>query len=405
MRLSLRTCAALLLLAGAVACDGPENEPSPDAPIRIEAAAVHVLGTSPSIAVVQDIDVLQDGAVWILNSVDPLFIGFGADGALLAEHGSRGGGPEEFRAPAGLVAGGIDGEAWVLDGIRHSLIRISAPSEPWSEVALPADSLPRGSLVGGRDLTDSRVRTARLGDDVVFARTSGSLASGMFEFWRAIWSADLMAVDTHSGTARTVVDLGEVLGDPTPHLERSGDFPPLPLWFRLWDTCAGEIRVYDRLQAQVRSFAPDGRELGAVPVPPLDPGSVTHRQFARSVFGLLMAERLGRTEVQVSPEDSARLLNEVVAQADGDGEMLARFLPRYVDLRCVDDGTLWMRPFDLDVGGLRGGPTWLRVAADGSTREIRLPDRFDAHHFTADRIWGVQRDELDVASVAWIAVP
>ena len=54
---------------------------------------------------------------------------------------------------------------------------------------------------------------------------------------------------------------------------------------------------------------------------------------------------------------------------------------------------------------MRGGPAWLRITSDGVTDEIHLPDRFDAHRFTPERIWGVQRDEYDVASVAWIAVP
>lgn len=36
---------------------------------------------------------------------------------------------------------------------------------------------------------------------------------------------------------------------------------------------------------------------------------------------------------------------------------------------------------------------------------LGLPERFDPYRFTGDRIWGVLRDELDVASVAWIETP
>ena len=56
-------------------------------------------------------------------------------------------------------------------------------------------------------------------------------------------------------------------------------------------------------------------------------------------------------------------------------------------------------------GGMRGGPAWLRIAPDGETREVRFPERFDPYRFTSGRIWGVLRDELDVASVAWVEDP
>jgi hypothetical protein len=38
-------------------------------------------------------------------------------------------------------------------------------------------------------------------------------------------------------------------------------------------------------------------------------------------------------------------------------------------------------------------------------REVRFPERFDPHRFTEGRVWGVLRDELDVASVAWLPAP
>ncbi len=64
-----------------------------------------------------------------------------------------------------------------------------------------------------------------------------------------------------------------------------------------------------------------------------------------------------------------------------------------------------MRPLDLETGGLGGGPIWLQIFRDGSVRNVRFPDRFDPYRFTTERVWGVQRDRLDVRSVAWISVP
>lgn len=393
---------ALFLVTG---CGRAADDVADAGPALLQPADVRILGSSRSLAVVQDLEVLPDGRVWVFNSVEPFFVGFRPDGTLLVEHGREGGGPEEFRAPRGFVTGGIDGEAWVFDAGRHSLVRVSRPDSAWAEMPLPRDSMPPGSLIGGRDLTDLRVRTARLGDEILMARTTGSLDAGVHAFWKAIWGADLLALDTRSGSVRAVISLADVLGDPAARLGPPVRFPPLPLWFRLWAVCADRVRVYDRLRMEVHSFTADGTEREATPLPAVPLDRVTHRQFARAVLGLLMAERLGTVGGVVSAADSARLLNEVLARAEGEPEQLAIYLPRYVDLRCADDGTLWLRPFDIDAGGLGGGPAWFRVQADGSADEIRLPDRFDAFRFTAYRIWGVQRDEFDVASVAWIEVP
>jgi hypothetical protein len=53
-------------------------------------------------------------------------------------------------------------------------------------------------------------------------------------------------------------------------------------------------------------------------------------------------------------------------------------------------------------GRSEGGGAWLRIMPDGAAEETHFPDRFDPYRFTAERIWGVQRDALDVASVAWM---
>ena len=92
----------------------------------------------------------------------------------------------------------------------------------------------------------------------------------------------------------------------------------------------------------------------------------------------------------------------MVGTVRGQPRELASYTPRYVDFRCSDDGTMWMQPLDVDLGGLRGGRLWLRIAPDGDVREVRLPDRFDALRFSTSRVWGVYRDENDLPSVAFI---
>lgn len=400
---------AVLGIAILAACDVPADGGTGAAPIIIEAADLNVVGTSDAIAAVLDLQVLEDGSVWLLNSIDPLFIGFPAGAAEPLLRGRSGGGPEEFGRPAGFVTGAPDGDAWLLDSQRHLLVEIGQSEAPRRELPLPAEAIPPGTIAPGMNLLSSVVRTAKLGDEIVVPRRFEVPGEDVFAYWLGSWSADLVAWSPATGEARVVVSLSEVLGDPRPHLQLGEGLPPFPLWFRLWTACSGELRVYDRLRNQIRSFAADGSELQPLTLPPVHPRSVTPRDFARIAFDMIAVERMGAVPAdptfEMAPADSARLIDQALQRVTASPEQLAAVLPRYVDLRCSPDGTLWLRPIDVARGGLGGGPLWLRFGPEGEMREVRLPERFDPYRFTNERIWGIQRDELDVATVAWLPMP
>jgi len=199
------------------------------------------------------------------------------------------------------------------------------------------------------------------------------------------------------------VSLGDLLDDPSAgFVATDGGFP---LWYRLWAVCGDQLRVYDRVRNQFRGFTASGEEVAAIELPPVRLTEVTPQEFARAVFPLRQAEVTGAVGTRLSAEDSVRVLNQIAQGLDGTPRQLAAYLPRYVDFRCSSDSALWLHPIDLEIGALKGGRQWLRITPDGAAREVLLPVGFDALRFTRERIWGVQRDELDVASVAWIALP
>ena len=401
---ALRVAASLSGAAFLAGCDGAPAGSDPDAPVELGASSIEVLGSSDSLAVVRDLEVASDGSVWVLNSVEPYFIGFGPDGESLGAHGRAGRGPDEFPMPSAFMTGGWQGEVWVLDIMRHAMIRISRPEADWAEVRLQSPSLPRGTLAPGMSMLNSSVRTARLGRELVVPRTNGSMRDGVLQFRFAILEADLIAVDPEAGEVRDILALGEVLDDP------SGDFIPseggFPMWYRLWAPCGENlVRVYDRVRNQLRGFDGSGTEVSPIDLPPVPFTEVSRRQFGEAVFGLRQAEMTGDVRTRLSAEDSVRVMDQLVQMIQGEPHELASYLPRYVDFRCSDDGTMWMHPFGLDSGGLSGGPLWLRIAPDGAIQEVRLPDRFDAFRFSSSRIWGVYRDENDIPSVASIPLP
>lgn len=391
--------AIALLVLTLTACDRGQA-PEDTAALTLAPSDVRVLGTSESIAEVRDLEVLADGSVWLLNSVEPFFVGFDAEGNVVGRHGIAGGGPEEFRRPAGLLTGGLDGEAWAFDFLRHAFIRVSEPGGEWSEVAVPEGEVPRATVRGGMNPMIPTVRTARLGDELVVPWTSATMDAGVASYRMALLRADLAALDPRTGAVREVVDLGQVLEDPSEgFVATDGGFP---LWYRLWAVCGDHVRVYDRVRNQLRGFGTSGEEISPIDLPAVGLTEVTPIEFARAVFPLRQSEVTGAVGTRLSAQDSARVVNQLARGLNGRPDELAAYLPRYVDFRCSDDGTMWLQPIDLDIGGLRGGSVWLRIAPEGAVREIRLPVRFDAFRFEPDRIWGIQRDSFDVASVAWI---
>jgi hypothetical protein len=399
-RLGALVVVALCLLPACNVAGDRDLDPSIDL-----TGALHTVGSSTSIANVVDVEVLDDGSIWVLNSTEPFLVGLGPDGASLGEYGTRGGGPEDFGAPAGFVIDSARTSAWVLDVRRNVLVEVPRREASRVEFALPRDSIPLGSLQPGMGMMSSGVRSARVGDDVIVPRSFGTLRAGVYSFWSSVWGADLVAVGP-SGIARPVLSLSSVLGDPTTFLQQTNGFPPVPLWFRLWTVCDdGLIRVHDRMANAIRGFSLDGQELESIALPAPRFSEVTDEQFARAVFGLAEAEATGRVGGRLSASDSAQLMERVVEGVEGTPDLLARFLPRFVDLRCAADRSLWLRPIDLDRSDLRGSDDWIRVRPDGVARLVRFPPRFDAYRFLSGRVLGVQRDEFDVATVAWVDLP
>lgn len=403
-------CPPLLPLAmslfGAVGLAGCAMESvgdGADVPIELDESTIDVLGGSDSLAVVRDLEVTSDGSVWVLNSAEPFFVGFGPDGEFLGSHGRSGRGPREFPMPAGLLAGGWQGEAWALDLVRHAMIRVSQPDADWAEVPLRSVSFPPGTVRGGMSMLSPTVRSARLGGEFIVPRTSATMEAGVLDYRFSLLRPDLVAVDPEAGETRTLLAFAEVLDDP------SGDFIAseggFPMWYRLWASCGEYIRVYDRVRNQLRGFDGFGAEVLPIDLPPVPFAEVTARQFAKAVFPIRQAELTGDVWSRLSEEDSLRVLNRMARSVQGEPHELASYLPRYVDFRCSEGGTMWMNPIELDAGGLRGGRLWLRISPGGVIREVRLPGRFDAFRFSESRVWGVLRDEFDVPSVASIALP
>lgn len=400
----IRSAAAVLALLGACGGDAaPASDtaaPGEGGVLEFPASAIQRYETSEAIAEVQDVEVLDDGRVWVLNSIAPFFVAFDASGRVRAEYGAQGGGPEDFRMPAGFVAGGLDGQAWALDLQRHALIRIDGPESGWVERRIAAH--PPGTLQGGMGLLHNTVRTAEWNGSIVVPHSTGTLQDGPMALVEAILKAELSLMTPDGSQATPVVNLGTALDDPFAEFEATEG--GLPLWKRLWAVCGDHLRVYDRVRQQLRGFDAAGAEVAPLDLPDRRLRSVSTDDFVQAIFPLVQAETTGGVAGRVSAEDSARMAAQAARQITSSGERLAAYLPDWVDLRCAPSGTVWAQPFGRESGGVDGGRDWVRIAPDGVRTEVRLPPGFEAFRFTDARIWGVARDALDVPTVAWIAL-
>ncbi len=388
-----------LLIAGLLfaACHGDASPGQNGPPIVISAADVHTLASSDTLARIVDVQPAADGRVWVLNSIAPFFVAFGADGRLERAYGTAGGGPDEFGGPVRLVRG-PDGGVWTYDVGRNALRRISG--EVPRELQLPSDSFPPMRLVSFEDAgirpappwIQSRDAAFLVGRKRATAPPAGSLG---------LWRADIVMLRT-DGTDGTDVSIvgstpvADLVGDPTVRYGDATTFLPYPIWSVCGD---GAVGVYDPLANSLRRFAPDGHEEAAIALVPERGEPMSFDRFFGMIYrGLKEQAPAGQLPDSVQMRG---MLQEQFRQAQS---TIANVFPEYADLRCTEDGTFWLEPFDVTSGRFGHGPEWIRFDGDGSATRVRFPDAFIVHRIEDDRIWGSMVDSLGVPSVAWVRV-
>lgn len=404
------SCCSPLLLALVAAC-GTDAAPANESGEVVPAEAVTLLGTSEDLAEIQDVQPGPDGRVWVLNSATPFFLAFREGEGVVAAHGVRGQGPGEFRAPLTLIAGGADSGAeagvWVYDGGRHAVVRIDdvvapdaggPPGAGERTVTFPRDAIPQNAALGFDP--DGGPWLAPADGGFLVARNPAGLAFGLYD--RALWAIELVRVDGADASVTSVLDLREVVGDPA---ERFGDAQflfPVPLWTVCPDGATG---VYDPLRNELRRLDAAGAQTRAVSLPAEQRVEVTPDR----VFEWFFPEMMRRIPAAERP-DSAEMRREFEGEFDQVRRQIGAVFPEYVALHCDARGVFWLQPMDIDGGRMGRGTAWLRIDADAvesseTLRRIRMPDGFRPRRFTDGEAWGILLDDLDIPSVARVAVP
>ena len=353
---------------------------------------VHVVPTPDVLARIVDVVPGGDGSIWVLNSVEPFFVVLGPDGQADRAFGRRGGGPDEFDDPITLVHGS-SGQVWTFDNLRRAIRPLS------DDQALDRSVPPNLQLVSFENAGMGMVATApwveSQGTDFLIAgrRAAAPPTGGL-----GIWHADLYRVgmDSAGVSLERSVPVPDLLSDPEGRYPGATILVPYPLWTVCGD---GSLGLYDPVANTIRRFMSDGSEQPSIDLPEARNESATFDRVFGMVYRLFSDLRPGG-----QAPDSLQMRSVLQQQFDQAEGAFADVFPEYADLRCTEDGTLWLQPFTVTNGRFARSSEWMRIGRNGSRSHVSLPEAFTVHSIEDDRIWGAVVDSLGVPTVAWLAV-
>lgn len=370
-----------MMLAG---CDAGESADPHGQRHVVTSDSVHALPTSESIVRVLDLWPGPADSVWVLNAMEPYVLVISAiDGRVLYAGGRKGSGPQEFSEPTALIADSA-GRVWIYDRRTNTL----TAGDLRERVALPADSLLTGRLLSQEDVGTVTGRTwihHSAGRFFVARSRTGSRAGPAL----TLWQSDLVSF-VSQGDVRIDLPVSELLGAPAERFGAVGEYGPFPLWTQCAD---GTFELYDPNRNAVRRFDAAGGELGERALPPERAIAMTEA----GLFAMLVPAMLQQGA------DTAAMRRQMAANWPEFSRGVARVFPEYADLRCGEDGGVWLQRFDPNAGMGRG-VSWLRLEADRALA-VDFPPAFHPIHFAKEQIWGVIRDQFDLESIAWIRTP
>jgi len=384
-----------------------------DHPEPITEGALEILGTSDHLAEVVDLELADDGTVWLLNSAPPFFVALDARGREVASGGRQGGGPGEFGTPRGLVR--LDSGLWSWDPPRGALVKVSGTD---GLEAVPAmRSLPLRESRGApmrtvifNDILLVRARSwvAAHGGEAILPRTSAPLGVSVLH----LWDAEFVAVDPEApgGTVTPLFPTTPHLASPEEKYPGAELFLPVPLWSLCPD---GTLLAYDPVRNRLVRVDASGEGLGTLPLPPAREVEATSgRLFEDLVPHMLASMPAG----MAPPPEEVRA--GFLAEFEEVRSQLGRVMPEYRDLACTGGmagpgGTgetgayAWLQLLEIGRSGTGAGGRWLRVplSGDAEVRVFRIPDRFRPLRFTDGVAWGVTYDEFEVPYLSRLTLP
>lgn len=394
MRRSLAgTCLAACCLAVLAACGQGGSDGDPDGLAGIERWTTErdlrvgsVDDPDETLTYIRDLEVGPDGTIYTLHRQERLVRTFDSAGTFLGVIGGEGEGPGEFQSP--LSMGWVADTLWVLDTDGYQFNQFSPEGEFLGSFRVPfevredpnAASPPRAYGL----LSDGTVH----GEPVAWSHL---IATGeITERVPMLMTRDGRVTDT-----LPAVPFGNNLWavyDPESP-DRGGSYGQQPFADGpLWSFVPGE-----RATLRVDREAPRAAEDASFRVTKLNFSGDTlfTREFSFEPEPVTQAEVDSVLDARAGPIGERGFLGATEAQAREWAERTLyqppfRSLVR--EMTVGRDGSIWLqRAVEAD------SASWLVLDPSGAPRaEVMLPAGFDLLEADRDRVWGQERDELDV---------
>jgi hypothetical protein len=421
-----RSCLALALAPFLGAC-GADRAPAPedivDEPRVIPGDAVEVVAQSDLLAEVRDLEIGDDGTVWLLNGSPPFLVGFrGAAGPATAggapaaseavvSGGVRGQGPGELVLPGALVR--LDSGVWVFDFRLGVLMQVSPPDGPGPSLELgpttpgvavrDADGRPMPSVSFAMMLQlYPRPWVAPEGERVLLARAPAGPQEGLLH----LWNVDFVAYTTTDGQEEVRFAARDHLGPPEERYAGASLFLPVPFWASCPD---GTFVAYDPVRNTLGHVGPTGAPLGTAQLPPPREIEAT----PDLLFDFLTPMMVAGMGDQAPPLHELR--TGFMAEFEQARAQLSSVIPEYRGLACAPGGDLWLQVVEVGESARGEGGRWLRIrpgaaegdrwSGDAEVAAFRFPETFRPLRFLEAEAWGVAFDALEVPSLARMPLP
>jgi hypothetical protein len=331
---------------------------------------------------VGQIHVAPDGRTYVLDAQELQVRVFDPDGRLVASIGRRGSGPGEFQFPRAF---GLLGDTlWVNDLMNQRLTFFSRSGELLGTV--PSRGVPI-------DVGDPPVRlTAHPSlplPDGTFANsylfpargTPTSLDVPRLRFRAEGETADTVGWSRVHFSAPIIIQLeGQISLIPHPLSDHplSTDLP------------------HDQGRIVVERRAASAAQVGTVTVTRLgedDGDTVAVRTLAYRPLPVSKAFADSVLEGAVSRLAGMGIPDATARRVVADEVELPSFMPPVSRLLSAEDGTVWIRREDVDPNRHR----WIVLDPGlNPVAEVRTPHEFRPTFVTADHVWGVETDDLEV---------
>jgi len=353
-------------------------------PVIVESTQLQVLDSIVRLTDVRDVMSSNDGAIWVLDAMEPFVHIYGVDGVHRVATGRKGRGPGEMLFPAFLL--NVDGEVEVWD--RGTQRRLSISS---------------GGKISDRGSIDRRLFFHARSDILQISYgapfrsrwTAGSLVTAVYPKG-LLTDADYRSgrvVRVQDDTLHVLVEFEDLLDAAVDEAARN--LVGIPLW----DACPdGSLRVLDPSHGRLYRLDSSGEVVDTVALPiSIEPLRADHirRYLHRMVVHELGSNAVGDPDVEREVE---RLLR--VHRRD-----FGTKLPSGVDLQCDKAGRTWIAEFDNSVHSLGYGADWLVINGNISQR-VRFPEGFRPFELGARRAIGIFTDSLEAQRLvsAWLPI-